>query len=639
MRYLNWQLKFVSFSGYKCHVDIYQELSQAPESVIQLTGTDNPFEFQETDSTDLLEFFRYKTGYIRIVEKEGDDYRDIWPTDVFDRYIRAYYGGNVSESNGVWSGGNLVFTGFIQCQQLNNPFEARPTTIDIPIISPLGLAENVKCANYWNETPTLYEQQICRYLFDFCKQINADYKTITYPRNSRYPMDVFLPQYILCPINSEYKHYEDAEDKEWKKKNYKYLIDGICAWLGAVVHDTPEGIVFQQLDYQGLYSYINIEDPHDFQTFQNYYNHSDVKMPISQYFTFDDNEGELTTEMPIKKLTISADGGEGTEESLSTTNTQFLKFTDYNLSTPDNLEAVKTWASFQVGDSTVKADHFVADSSITSYGTFACCIDYKTEKSIKYAFRNSNDYAAGTLILSKTFYRAKIKKYMKMTISISKGTAYDNISQSDFKIKFSIKQNGKWAYLRYLNGAFLIDWEPQLTLNEMGRKMKIEMLASISDSYEPIEIGLYNDGLSADDIIVIDELKIEDAEYCNDGYQQSEIYSTEKVYEGSKSVLAQEKSITVNFHNYSSMICENYITTGTEDAGSIPPYKYIFLPQNFCKLKCRTISPAMLSQIAQYLYRYNRILSSSDTTYFRIISENFNLRDDEHTFLLTEDPS
>lgn len=635
-RYLTWQLRFVSLKGYKCHIDIYKEASSAPAYVTQLTGTEKPFEYQETDNSDLLDFYRYKTGYIRIKEFTFGQYNDIYPTDVFDRYVRAYYGGTVDTSTTTWTGGNLVFTGYIQCQEFQNPWSACPRTIELPIISPLGLISNIKCLNLYLSEDVLSDQLI-RYVYNMLEMLRADYKKIAFPGTSQYPWNSYIPAHIMAPLDDGFKHYQDRESI-WATKYCDYLINGICAWHGWIVHDTPEFLVFQKIDYSGEYGYIPIESSTEEQPRIDVYLYEEKKAAITDDFEYHDNQAEQSIEMPIKKLTLTSDGGELTKQSLSNTWTHFNKFIDYNPA-GSNVAPNKLWASLENYDPRVTADHMVVDSSNNSRGTFPCIYDFDKDSNIKYVFRNSADYPDNTKILGFVFNRVRVAQFLRFGLKISIGNNWDTIQSSDKKLYFSLKQDGKYAYIQqdsWYDPTVAISWYQDLHLNtvQLG---KIEMLSNAFSRYSPIEFAIYNNGLDDDDIVEITELYLEDFGDDKKELVLSQVYGTEKILNGPRSVLSDEKSITLNFHDYKTMLCDHYIGVGDKSDGSIPQYAYMFKPQKFLKMKFVTINS--LSQDALYYMDFNHIESDTDSNLYDVISESFNLRDDEHTIMLTKKPS
>ena len=121
-------MTFVSLNGTNCRVDIYKRGYEGNE-VEELVAAANPFEYEEDDSEDTLNsVIRYRTGYLRLIEDNHGDLDELYPLLNTDRYIEFYYG----ES--------LDFNGFIQAQEFENPWAPGPREVELPVISPLGLA-------------------------------------------------------------------------------------------------------------------------------------------------------------------------------------------------------------------------------------------------------------------------------------------------------------------------------------------------------------------------------------------------------------------------------------------------------------------------------------------------------------------
>ena len=126
-RVKRWTVPFMSFNGTSCHVDIFDEDWNG--SVTTLIGAANPFEYEEDNDEDLLNgVLRYRSGYLRIVEETYGDLDALYPATNTDRYIEFYYGEN------------LDFVGFIMAQEFDNDWVSGPRIIELPVISPLGLA-------------------------------------------------------------------------------------------------------------------------------------------------------------------------------------------------------------------------------------------------------------------------------------------------------------------------------------------------------------------------------------------------------------------------------------------------------------------------------------------------------------------
>ena len=102
-------------------------------NVITLTADTDPLTLEENDDTDLLNVIRYTTGYINILADDSIDVADIFPINsITDRYVE------------ILEGSTVIFRGYVQAQEVDRmgnyaPTGNPPTSVSIPLISPLGL--------------------------------------------------------------------------------------------------------------------------------------------------------------------------------------------------------------------------------------------------------------------------------------------------------------------------------------------------------------------------------------------------------------------------------------------------------------------------------------------------------------------
>ena len=80
-RKLKYQLDFKSLRNKDCQVLVYVE-GYTGTAVTALTGTANPFEYEEDNDTDLLHFVRFRTGYLRVREETFGELDGLQPTTI-----------------------------------------------------------------------------------------------------------------------------------------------------------------------------------------------------------------------------------------------------------------------------------------------------------------------------------------------------------------------------------------------------------------------------------------------------------------------------------------------------------------------------------------------------------------------------
>lgn len=135
---LHWQCCFQSLEGRDFAINIYDK--DYTGSVAQLTGSDNPFVTQEDNSNDIFTALRGQTGYIRVLDMDGELLENLVPENNTKRLVRLYYG--VYE-NGAFTPTNLMWVGFMCAQVYTQPWDGQVKMLEFPIKSLIGALEDV----------------------------------------------------------------------------------------------------------------------------------------------------------------------------------------------------------------------------------------------------------------------------------------------------------------------------------------------------------------------------------------------------------------------------------------------------------------------------------------------------------------
>lgn len=242
-RAIRWTVPFKSLSGISCRVDIYDEGWTG--SVTTLQGSANPFEYSENNDEDLLNHvIRYRTGYLRVIEDNFGDLDALYPLVNTDRYIEFYYGDN------------LDFVGFIQAQAFEKDWAAGPRVVELPVISPLGLASSIKI-DYADVNPPRWWTLRSWLAYTFNK-FNANYTGFYFPQfttQSDYTLvlSLYMNSMVFCPYGTTYDKTGDNMKGIYDPKMLEDVLTTICTGFGLIVHDVPGTPVFQRVDYQGNY--------------------------------------------------------------------------------------------------------------------------------------------------------------------------------------------------------------------------------------------------------------------------------------------------------------------------------------------------------------------------------------------------
>ena len=295
-----WRTTFMSVNNrlYTANIKVYGYTG----SVITLTADTDPLTLEENDDTDLLNVIRYTTGYINILADDSIDVADIFPTtSITERYVE------------ILEGSTVIFRGYVQAQEFSrmgnyattgNP----PQSVSIPIISPLGLIDDLEFEKVTSPTDfTLWELlKICLYKLGGNPGGVAatPYTYVYFPHvagSSALLKELKLPSLVISPYSDDNTHnFLTTVADCFDVVKISYFIEGLCRCFGCMVHDTPDALVFTKFDYTGssvhydlLGSTTNVAQPGD--------------MTLAPSIVFDGGI-EIAQIAPLRKLTCQYDG-------------------------------------------------------------------------------------------------------------------------------------------------------------------------------------------------------------------------------------------------------------------------------------------------------------------------------------------
>lgn len=231
---MGYTCTFVSLAGKTCVVTV-------AGGGTAITGAANPFEIEENDSDDLLDFIRYKSGHLRIVEMPGQDLSGLFPTSATSHPVEMTYDGE------------LVFKGYLQPQTFNNDWKSKPRVMEFPVISPLGIAEKynfVPSASFL--TPGGYEQ-IGALLAAICSDLG--YTSLIFPRGmfphgtpSANMLTYYVKSLTIAPYSDDFDY--GMGDLQ-KPITYMAFIEGLCKAFGMTAHDHAGTLIFTRTNWTG----------------------------------------------------------------------------------------------------------------------------------------------------------------------------------------------------------------------------------------------------------------------------------------------------------------------------------------------------------------------------------------------------
>lgn len=247
-RQIRWRVQFKSLNETGCLVNIYDDgyTSSADTTktgadvpfavetgVTELTGAADPFFYEEDDNKDILTTVRGKTGYLRLIESTTGALNDVAAEDFTSRYIEVFYGTR------------LVFQGYIQPKSYANRLDCYNDVREFPVVSPLGLLEDIMFPTY-DPPVTKNMKEWFEIVFS---QLGVTYNNIYMP-NVGGGLDGNIPSIFLCPFNEAHSlaYYNDEE--LFSPRDLYYFMDGFCKLNGWTVHEVGKSLVFTFYNYQ-----------------------------------------------------------------------------------------------------------------------------------------------------------------------------------------------------------------------------------------------------------------------------------------------------------------------------------------------------------------------------------------------------
>ena len=293
-----WTVPFVSLNGTSCRIDIYKR-GYTGSTFDTLTGAANPFEYEEDDDEDLLNgVIRYRTGYLRLIEEHYGDLDDIYPSVNTDRYIEFYYDST------------LDFNGFIQAQEFENPWESGPRIIELPIISPLGLAAGTKFLySSYNPPRWITIDEVIKASLNL---LNGEYTGYYFPQSlpnnpsqvATVTKGLYVNSLTICPFGDTYNKsgvYGDLTGIYEPKNVYDALV-AVCTTFGVILHDVPGTPIFQRVDWQSNYFLSSFSGSASLQ--------SQTITNLTAIASVASNENAESVVMPLSKIEVEIDGQE-----------------------------------------------------------------------------------------------------------------------------------------------------------------------------------------------------------------------------------------------------------------------------------------------------------------------------------------
>lgn len=244
-RNVKWRMRFMAFDNVTQYtVSIYTE--DTVSSVTELTPAAIPFETQEDNDDNAFIPVRTSTGYLRFVVTDQSIINEIMCTKVDGRYVTL--------TKQVSGQSVIVWHGYMQTESFNCDWTATPYVVEFPIVSALGLLENMEYTPVKEYMPIGYIIQ---------RALNNNYmdftKFYTPYRNETHDFLTYLNDFT----------FQKEEHSDWinhlgynadtpfpsEKRTCLSVISDICQYFGWSLYERGTELYFVSVNGTTTYEY------------------------------------------------------------------------------------------------------------------------------------------------------------------------------------------------------------------------------------------------------------------------------------------------------------------------------------------------------------------------------------------------
>ena len=472
-RTIRWTIPFKSLNGTNCRIDIYDEgwsggATELSPNNVNAPGyaADDPFYFEETFSNDLLsDVVRYKTGYIRMVELQKDSLSVLYPTSKFQRYVEFYYGSV------------MRFKGYMQVQDFSNPWEPSPRVIEFPVVSPLGLAEEV---NFGIIYPP-HSVTIGSLIDEIIAGLRVSYSYVSFPALSDADLSKTVYSLFVSPWNDEYhSSIRSASPSVFiAPRSYMTLLDALCKAYGWILHDTPNELIFSMFDHRGKYWQYPVGHVGDPSYRSQSQAPTDQTFPLTNWFSECDANAQISSILPANGVQMNYEGESLDDLEPTLDRAQFYSVTGYGDTESVNvcnLTPITSEWTGMAGEVTFDANH-----RVDSYGAHS--IVYKDQKGILWKIDQS--WVSGNVIFSTRFYTPTLGKLWHCDFTVQVGDFMPSLKTDEDLKEYNVRAETDCTNPDYIDVHFKINYSQSMPLPENDILFITDIKLEYIDSGKP----------------------------------------------------------------------------------------------------------------------------------------------------------
>ena len=606
-RAIKWTIPFKNLSNMDCRIDIYEEGYSDDPIVLSPTNADapgyaasNPFVYEESNTEDLMEVVRTKTGYINLVELQQDALYELFPQTNTEHMVKVY------------RGTALIFVGFLQAQSFDNEYKPCPRLISIPVACALSVAYGIR----FNPTSQPSYRTLASVLKEAVETIDAGIDKIIFPdyilSDTERILSLRINTLAYCPFNDDYNIYVGSLETLYNPDLVSDFIENLCHCFGLTAHTNGSYIVFAKYDYDANYNeYIVNTMDSDTPSYRAIASGGTV-VDITSLQPKSDQSRE-TTILPVNKVEIEYDDKIDPSYSLPYNRTKAHTYGD-------------NWVILTPSTDEITSDYFTfATMPIYGSNNVACCATNGSETTN--GFNEMIMFSRGGELFTWKLYN--VPKYAnrgcRLTFSLLFVTAHESGGRKYYdtaaapaksmgvRIKNGSKyfqSNGTWAA-----AADVLYRNTGGTEGETN-EWELTIWTAMNDITSPLEITFFahsNYGLMAMEDITFEPIQKGIEKYVANDNSNRDVFISNN---GSVKTTSLSQTFNVRRNSEKALVKSNggfYSTIASN-------YGYMFATQYLL-----TYDTFTMPSLIHYLQKY--IIGSSSVKR-RIVGFDFNLWDD-----------
>lgn len=218
-----YKVCFQSILLNKYAVYIYE---QTEGELVELIGSDVPFETSESDDNNIFLPIRSQTGYLRIIDTtaNGSILEDLMPNNNTEKLVRLY----LLDRNG--NDKVLCWSGFLQAQAFTQPWGNEIKQVEFPVISVLAAMNDISI----QESDFIYQHNIAWYIAQGFTQTGEKPETVKIICNLENVRKDFLDIFIETSafFSREEQQNDNVTETKYVGSSYLEILEQIGMLYG-----------------------------------------------------------------------------------------------------------------------------------------------------------------------------------------------------------------------------------------------------------------------------------------------------------------------------------------------------------------------------------------------------------------------